>query len=187
MWDEIISFTEEAELLKSVTRSSWMSSGRRESTAEHSWRLCLLSMVSLPYFPELNRERALKLCIIHDLGETYTGDISAAASPDAEKKRADEESTVKNLCSLLPADQSEEVMSLWQEYEAGETPEARFVRAMDKAETILQHCQGKNPEDVIQYAFNLEYGKALFATQPLTELRKILDAKTQAKVDESRK
>ena len=181
-WDRIVRFIEETERLKSVLRTSWTSSGRQESTAEHSWRLALFALAALPDFPELDREKVLMLCLVHDLGELYSGDISAALAPDPEMKLREETEAIERMGRLLPETQSDIITALWQEYEDGETPEARFVKALDKAETILQHNQGRNPGD-FDYAFNLEYGKNLFQEPRMSDLRGLLDIKTKKRLE----
>ena len=79
-------FIKEAEGLKSTLRTAWTAEGRQESTAEHSWRLALFAGVMCREFPELDREKVLMMCLVHDLGERYSGDISAALRPDAGDK-----------------------------------------------------------------------------------------------------
>ena len=170
-----ITFIQETEGLKSVLREAWTAAGRPESTAEHSWRLALLAGLLAPSF-DVNTEKVLMMCLIHDLGERYMGDISATKNTDEHAKHAAEEQDIKKLLSLLPKEQAQSLLALWKEYNANETPEAQLVKALDKAETILQHNQGKNPPD-FDYAFNLEYGKSYFQHHPLLqELRQMLDA-----------
>ena len=70
-----------AERLKCNTRHSWTSSGRHESVAEHSWRLALMAMLAADEFPDLDMDRVIRMCIIHDLGEAFTGDIPAFDTP----------------------------------------------------------------------------------------------------------
>lgn len=181
--ESILAFLREAEGLKSVTRTAWTAAGRRESTAEHSWRLALMALVVLADYPALDRSRVLALCLVHDLGERYEGDRCASDQPDPEEKRRAEQAAIRRMCALLPKAQGTEILDLWTEYEAGMTPEARLVKALDKAETILQHNQGANPPD-FDYDFNLEYGKPLFGGDPfLSELRGILDRETQGRMD----
>ena len=110
------------------------------------------------------------------------GDISATKNTDEYAKHAAEEQDIKKLLSLLPQKQAQSLLALWKEYNANETPEAQLVKALDKAETILQHNQGKNPPD-FDYAFNLEYGKSYFQLHPLLqELRQMLDAETRTHI-----
>ena len=182
-WDKIVDFIEEVEQLKSTLRTAWTRNGRQESTAEHSWRLALFALTAMPEFPELNREQVLMLCLVHDLGELYSGDISAALNPNADQKFEEEARAMEKMCRVLPDAQAGTLKALWQEYEDGKTPEAQFVRALDKAETILQHSQGSNPED-FDYSFNLHYGEDLFTDPRMRKLRKILDRKTEQRKSE---
>ena len=152
-----LDFIKEAEKLKTVFRTAWLSDGQRETTAAHSWRLALLAGILLEEFPELDGRRVLLLALIHDLGEIDGGDISAALRPDAGEKRRMEQAAIDRLSGVLDEKTGLWLRALWEEYEAGETPEARLVKALDKAETIIQHNQGKNPPD-FDYVFNLEYG-----------------------------
>ena len=177
-----IHFIQEVEGLKCMTRTAWTSTGRRESTAEHSWRLALLAGLLLPAYPGLDARRVLMLCLVHDLGEVYEGDISAALRPDQEEKERQERAAVKRAAASLPEKAGRELCKLWEEYNACETPEARLVKALDKAETILQHNQGANPPE-FDYAFNLEYGKKYFEYDPLLRnLRALLDEQTRERV-----
>jgi len=176
-----LAFLREAERLKSVLRSGFTSSGRAESTAEHSWRLTLMALVFADELPGLDLARVLKLCVVHDLGEAIHGDIPAIhqhAHPDkAAQERADLQTLTRDLDAALRAD----IIALWDEYEAAATPEAKAVKAFDKLETILQHNQGANPPD-FDYAFNLAYGRQHTATAPLfAALRDMLDRDTAAR------
>ncbi len=176
--EKYIAFIEEAEKLKSVTRTAWSSSKRRESTAEHSWRLALLAGVMKEYYPKLDLSKILMMCLVHDIGEIYEGDISAALIPDQNAKYDMEYKAAKTVFSLLPKEQESWLMDIWLEYNRNITPEARLVKALDKAETIIQHNQGSNPPD-FDYQFNLGYGKEYFKdNEMLQRLRAIIDEKT---------
>ncbi len=177
-----ITFIEEAEKLKSVVRTAWSSTGRRESTAEHSWRLALLAGVLLDKNDEIDIAKVLFMCLIHDIGEIYEGDISAALRPDKEDKFQTEYEAAKKVFSLLPEGQADRMMKIWLEYNENMTPEAKLVKALDKAETIIQHNQGENPLD-FDYKFNLEYGKEYFEQgELLKKLRTLIDEKTKEKI-----
>ena len=159
--ERYLRFIREVERLKSVERTAWTTSGRRESTAEHSWRL-----------------RVLQLALVHDLGETYDGDIPAVAQGDPAAKERVERAAVERLAGCLPEGAGRELRGVWEEYEACRTPEAKLVKALDKAETILQHNQGQNPSG-FDYEFNLGYGAEWFrADEMLQRLRGLLDADT---------
>lgn len=183
--EKYLNFIKEAEGLKSTLRTAWTATGRQESTAEHSWRLALLAAVLCKEFPELNREKVMLMCLVHDLGELYGGDISAALNPDAARKHEQEQQDVKRAVSFLPPSCAQEILDLCEEYNRGETLEAGFVKAMDKAETIIQHSQGANPEE-FDYEFNLSYGKAYFEQDNrLSYLRELIDRETKVRLDES--
>ena len=176
--DRYLTFIKETELLKNVLRTAWGSTGRQESTAEHSWRLTLFAALMLGEYPGLDGKKVLLMCLIHDLGELYDGDISAALLPDEEKKHAEEQRSVERLFSFLPDQDREHFMEIWKEYNENSSSEAHLVKALDKAETILQHNQGINPPD-FDYKFNLQYGAAYFREDGLmAALRARLDQET---------
>lgn len=180
--EQYLCFIKEAERLKAVIRTAWTHDGRRESTAEHSWRLALFAGLAAERLPGLDREKVLMMCLIHDMGELYGGDISAALCPDPQEKADEESRAVRKAFSLLPDQQADALLALWQEYNANATPEARLVKALDKAETIIQHNQGINPAD-FDYRFNLGYGKEYFEDNAfLRVLRTKLDEETAAKI-----
>lgn len=153
-----LEFLREAERLKDVLRSAHTSSGRPESTAEHSWRLCLMALAFEDQLAGLDLGKVLRMCVVHDLGEAIHGDIPAveqAAHPDkGEQERAD----LLQLTRHLDAPLRDRLLALCDEYERGESAEALAVKALDKLETLLQHTQGDNPAD-FDYAFNLDYGR----------------------------
>jgi putative hydrolase of HD superfamily len=176
--DGVLAFLRDAERLKTVRRSGWTSEGDRESVADHTWRLCLMAMLLSGGAPEVDQGRLLRMCLIHDLGEALGGDVPApaqeASAPKAQQERAD----LLRLTAPLPPSLREQIVELWDEYEAAATPEARLAKGLDKLETILQHTQGKNPAD-FDYAFNLAYGRRYTAGDPVLEaLRARLDVET---------
>ncbi|ELE9461289.1 HD domain-containing protein [Salmonella enterica] len=177
-----LAFLQEAEKLKSVLRSAHSSTGRAESTAEHSWRLCLMAMIFEDEFAGMDMLRILKMCLVHDLGEAIHGDIPAVERELHPDKSAQEKAALLHLTHSLGEKQRKEILSLWQEYEHAVSPEARIVKALDKLETILQHNQGINPPD-FDYEFNLTYGQEYTSTHPLfTLMRKILNEDTRQKI-----
>ena len=179
--DGILAFLRATERLKNVTRSAWSSEGRRESVAEHSWRLCLMAMMLHGAFPDVDFARLVKICIIHDLGEAIGGDIPAPQQAGSGSKSADERRDLLTLLEPLPDPLRSEIAALWDEYEAARSPEARLAKALDKLETIMQHNQGSNPAD-FDYRFNLDYGRRFTAGDPLIEtIREILDKETEGR------
>ena len=181
----ILDFLRAAETLKTTVRSGYTSAGDQESVAEHTWRLCLMAVVLAPEFPDVDFARLVKICIIHDLGEAIGGDVPApeqarrAAAGALGGKSADERRDLLALVAPLPEAQRDEVIALWDEYEAAETAEAKLAKALDKLETILQHTQGRNPPD-FDYRFNLSYGRQHTASPPLiAAIREVLDRETE--------
>ncbi len=170
----ILDFLRRAESLKSTLRTSWTQTGRQESTAEHSWRLSLFTMLLCSSFPELDPLKMIKMSIVHDLGEAINGDIPA---PQQSAGKADQEK--KDLLDLLrplPEELSNELLQLWEDYEHAQSPEARVVKALDKFETLLQHAQGVTNRQ-IDYDFDLQYGKKYTGGNELFDtIRQALDS-----------
>ena len=174
----ILTFLRAAERLKMVTRSGWTSAGEPESVAEHTWRLCLMAMVLYGRAPGIDLARLLKMCLVHDLGEAIGGDVPAPAQTAGGHKAGLERADLLELTRSLPPAMREEIVELWEEYEAAGSPEAQLAKGLDKLETILQHTQGKNPSD-FDYAFNLGYGQRYTEADPvLAALRARLDQET---------
>ena len=187
----ILDFLRAAERLKSTTRTGYTSAGTQESVAEHTWRLCLMAVVLAPAFPDVDFAKLVKICIIHDLGEAIHGDVSApeqarrAALGIAGGKADQERHDLLELLAPLPPARRDEIASLWDEYEAAQSAEAKLAKALDKLETIMQHNQGLNPAD-FDYRFNLGYGRQHTADNPLiAQVRAILDQETEARAREA--
>ncbi|MFG6205848.1 HD domain-containing protein [Pseudomonas retamae] len=179
-----LEFLREAERLKDVLRSAHTSSGRPESTAEHSWRLCLMAMVVADELPGVDLLKVLKMCIVHDLGEALNGDIPAVAQAAFPDKGAQERNDLLLLMRSLDEPLRNEILALWDDYENAVSPEAKTVKALDKLETLLQHTQGLNPAD-FDYRFNLTYGQKHTSTAPVfAALRTLIDRDTKARISE---
>jgi putative hydrolase of HD superfamily len=183
--DGILAFLRAAERLKTVTRSGWTSAGEPESVAEHTWRLCLMAMLLYGREPELDLARLLRMGLIHDLGEAIRGDVPAPAQAGAGAKSAEERADLVELTAPLPPALRDEIVALWDEYEAARTREARVAKGLDKLETILQHTQGRNPAD-FDYDFNLGYGRRYTEADPLlAALRDRLDEATRRRAEDA--
>jgi len=174
----ILAFLGAAERLKTATRSGWTSAGQPESVAEHTWRLCLMAMLLYGRAPDVDLTRLIKMCLIHDLGEAISGDVPAPAQVGSAGKAEQERLDLIELIQPLPSHLRDEILELWDEYEAASTREAALAKGLDKLETILQHTQGMNPQD-FDYGFNLHYGQHYTALDPvLAALRTLLDEET---------
>lgn len=126
-----------AERLKDTMRHCTTSKGRPESVAEHSWRISLMAMLLEKEFPEIDINKVIKMCLIHDLGECFTGDIPVFKKTSADSAREDE--LLAEWVATLPPEVSKEWQALYEEMDALETPEAKLYKAMDKLEALIQH------------------------------------------------
>ena len=134
-----LEFIAEADKLKTILRASPLAAAdRRENDAEHSWHLALMVLLLAEYADEpIDVGHAIKLVIIHDLVEIYAGD-SPVFDPAAVVDQVERElAAADRLFTMLPDDQAGEIRKLWDEFEAAQTPEARFCKAMDRLEPML--------------------------------------------------
>ncbi|MBP7241553.1 HD domain-containing protein [Amaricoccus sp.] len=152
-----LAFFRAAGRLKDTLRNSWTRQGRRESVAEHSWRLALMAVALEDELPGIDHKRLLQLLVLHDLGEAIRGDVPAPMQ-DGTDRKAGERADVAAIAAALPPGPAARIRALWEECAAAATPEARLVKGLDRIETCLQHVEGANPPG-FDYAFNLTYGR----------------------------
>ena len=143
--------------LKTVTRHCYTAPDRKESVADHSWRIALMAMLLEEEFPEADMSRVMKMCLIHDLGEAFTGDIPTFHKTEADE--ALEDHLYGAWVATLPESMGEVFRSLLEEMEALETQEARIYKALDKLEAVISH----NESDIatwlpLEYDLQLTYG-----------------------------
>lgn len=182
----IIAFIQATEALKDTLRSGITSKGRAESTAEHSWRLCLLAMMFDRELAGYDRLKLLRLCIVHDLGEAISGDVPAIHQSADDDRAARERADLFTLCAPLPHDLRQDILDLWDEYSLAASPEAVLAKGFDKLETMLQHLVGRNAPD-FDYEFNLTYGTRYTDSHPLlTQMRALVDAATRDRIRNAR-
>lgn len=132
-----IAFLREADRLKSVLRASTLiHDDRRENSAEHSWHIMLYALVLADHAgPDVQIDRVLRMLLLHDLVEIDAGDYPIHGQVDTAAKDAEEQAAAQRLFGMLPPDQGADLHALWEEFEAGETPDARFARAIDRVQT----------------------------------------------------
>src|SRR5258706_4312935 len=141
-----LEFFMEADRLKGVERRNMLADGtRRENTAEHSWHLGIGALVMAPFAAEpIDVATAVAMALVHDIveidaGDTFAYDVAEAAAT----KRDREAAAADRLFALLPAATGQRFRDLWDEYERGDTPEARFVMAIDRlAPMMLNLAEG---------------------------------------------
>lgn len=181
---ELLDILTVAERLKDVTRHCYTSKGRHESVAEHCWMTCMMAFLMKEEFPEADMDKVIRMCIIHDLGEAFTGDIPVFNKTAADEER--EENLLRNWVQSLPEEKSEEMMALYAEMEQRQTLEAKLYKALDNLEAVVQH----NFSDIStwlpnEYELNQTYAWDKVQFSPwLTELREEIRKDTVEKIEE---
>lgn len=142
-----IRFVLEVDRLKRVLRRTVLTDGsRRENSAEHSWHIALMAVLLSEYSMEdgIDLLRVVKMLLVHDIVEIDAGDTFVYDEDGLEDKEERERAAAERLFGLLPADQREHLHRLWEEFEARETPEARFAAAIDRLQPVLHnvHTEG---------------------------------------------
>ena len=159
------------EKLKNNTRHSYTSSGRKESVAEHSHRLAVMAYFVKDEFPNVNIDRVILMCLFHDIGESFTGDI-----PCFEKTPQDEEienEKIKKFLRELPNPYRNELTGLFSEMETLQTCESKLYKSLDKIEAVIQH----NEADIstwlpLEYELQLSHGEKECSFSTFTRLLK---------------
>ncbi|BBM87561.1 HD domain-containing protein [Candidatus Uabimicrobium amorphum] len=139
--DAIVAFYFEFAQLKQLYRQGWLQRSvakqNCESVAEHTFSVTLLAMiVADAYFPEFDTAKIMRMCLIHDLAEAYTGDYTPQHNIDKQQKKYQEQQAITKMLSKLPNSQS--YIELWQEYHERQTKEAQFVKYMDQLDMVMQ-------------------------------------------------
>lgn len=137
----ILDFLALSEGLKRELRHSWLSDGRRESVAEHSWQMALMAMIIQPHLEEpIDLGRTLEMIVVHDLVEALVGDVPFFETGERKLlKRQKEAQAIEDIRERLGSPVGDRVHSLFVEFEERETAEARFAGALDNLEVQIQH------------------------------------------------
>lgn len=136
---DVVQFVLEIDKLKSVLRKvKPLGENRYENTAEHSWQIAVFAL-SLARTLELSvdAERAVPMLLVHDIGEIDAGDKFVSAQDGWEERKAAELRAVERIFSLAPETIAKHLLDLWKEFDAGETKDARFARAIDRCMPVL--------------------------------------------------
>jgi len=176
------------EKLKSEMRHSWLSNGRRESVAEHTWRVSLMAMLIEPF---LNRavdcERLLKMFIVDDLVEAEATDIPAFDTMNnaelKKQKQINEIKAIEKIRDTLQGSLGEDIYNLWMEFEHKETFEAKVANALDKLEAQIQH----NEADIstwldVEHKMSFMMGKHTDFHPVLTMFKELIEEDAELKL-----
>ena len=181
---ELLEALQIAERLKDATRHCYTKNGRHESVAEHSWMMTLMAYFMTDEFPEVDMDKVIRMCIIHDLGECFTGDIPTFDKTKAHE--ANEENLLYSWVRTLPENYANEMIALYEEMAERKTIESQIYKAIDGLEALIQH----NISDLStwipkEYELNKTYADDKVAfSEYLTELREEIRKDTMKKIGE---
>ncbi len=183
--EKLLAALHTAEKLKDTTRHSYTSGGRHESVAEHSWRLALMAYWLKDSFPDADMDKVIRMCLIHDLGECFTGDIPTFDKTAADEDR--EEELLYNWVASLPVPFNTEMRTLYEEMAALQTQEAKIYKALDNIEAVIQHNEADiSTWEPLEYELNLTYGVDKSAFSPTMQaFREAVKQETLRKMDEN--
>ena len=182
----LLDFMGVAERLKCNMRHSRTAENRRESVAEHTYRLCVFTWLVKEEFPDCDMDKVMRMSLFHDLGEAVTGDIPAFEKTDKDRKV--ENKKVEQLTDILPEPVRAEWKALFEEMEAMETQEARIYKSLDKLEALIQH----NEADIstwipLEYDLQMTYGnEECKFTEYIQRLRDEVRKDSKRKIEESK-
>jgi len=136
-----LAFIKEVDKLKYILRKTKLfNSNRNENDAEHSWHLSLMALVLAGHANQpVDLLKVIKMLLIHDIVEIDAGDTFIYDTQKSHDNTAEEREAANRIFGLLPNDQASELIAVWEEFEAGQTDEAKFARAMDRLEPLLQN------------------------------------------------
>ena len=171
------------ERLKDTKRHCTTSKGRTESVAEHSWRISLMAYLLKYEFPEVDINKVVSMCLIHDLGECFTGDIPTFIKTDSD--RVTEDDLLFEWVSSLPKEISKDMKSLYEEMNEQKTLEAKIYKSLDKLEALIQHNESPlSTWSENEFELNKTYAlDTVTFSKWLTDLRKEILNDTLKKID----
>ena len=181
----IHTFIHQSEGLKKLLRHSWLSDGRKESVAEHTWRMALMAMVLYRELEvEIDIAKVVKMILIHDLAEIVVGDYWALGDIPTDK-HVQELKGLQQLTKDLPSETRNEFIELWEEFEEGKTNESKFAVALDKLEVLIQHNEADLAtwnEKEFDWNYTYAYDKVSWS-KVLTMFRDLVLEETIEKID----
>ncbi|MBQ8184267.1 MAG: HD domain-containing protein [Lachnospiraceae bacterium] len=137
--EQLFGFFKEIDKEKFIGRQTYLSDGvRKENDAEHAWHMAIMTILLSGYANEpIDVLKTVTMLLIHDLVEIDAGDTYAYDEEAKKSQRQREEAGAERIFGLLPGDQGQKLRALWEEFEAGETPEAKFARTMDNIQPMM--------------------------------------------------
>lgn len=140
--DKQLAFIKEIDKLKYIERKTRLfGSPRHENDAEHSWHLCMMALVLNGHAnEEVDLLKVFKMLLIHDIVEIDAGDTFLFDTQKSHDNTAEELAAAQRIFGMLPEEQGKELIAIWEEFEAAETKEAKFAKAMDRFEPMLQNA-----------------------------------------------
>ena len=183
--EEFLEILHRANNLKINTRHNWTIGERKESVADHSWRIALMAMLlsQEDEFKDVDMNKVLRMCLIHDLGEAFTGDIPVFEKNHNDETKEDE--LFFDWVNQFPQAQKDEWNTLLKEMIALETKEAKTYKSLDKLEALIAHDEADiNTWLPLEYDLQMTYGKDIVQFSPyLTSLREAIDKMTKEKIE----
>ena len=172
-----------AEKLKDTPRHCTTTKGKPESVAEHSWRVSLMALFLRREFPDVDIDKVVSMCLIHDLGECFTGDIPTFVKTDSDRQV--EDSLLDQWIASLPAELSSDLRDLYREMDEQKTKEAKIYKALDKLEALIQHNESPiSTWSENEYELNKTYAfNTVEFSEWLTDLRKEILQDTLDKIE----
>ncbi len=185
---EFLEIVKRAGKLKTNTRHCYTEEHRKESVADHSWRIALMAMLlsGQEEFADRDMNRVIRMCLIHDLGEAFTGDIPSFEKKETDSKR--EEDIFYKWIQSFPEPQKREWLSLLEEMKAMESKEAKTYKALDKLEAVISHDESDISSWLpLEYDLQLSYAQKNVAfSSYLSEVSEAVNVWTRNKIAKSK-
>ena len=183
---ELLKILNVAEKLKCNTRHCYTSSGRHESVAEHCWRTALMAMLLESEFPQADMNKVIKMILIHDLGEAFTGDIPCFNKTS--KDEVNESNVLDDWVKTFPEPEQKQWLELYAEMNALETQEAKIYKALDKMEAVIQHDESDISTWIpLEYELQFKYGlENVQFSDYMRNLKTEIDKITKSKIEKGK-
>lgn len=179
-----IEFIKEIDKIKYIQRrTKLINSDRHENDAEHSWHLAMMTIVLAEHSnTPIDVLKVLKMVLIHDIVEIDTGDVFLHDTTKNHTNTDEETIAAKRIFGMLPNNQAEEFIGIWEEFEAGQTNEAKFAKAMDRFEPLLQNASNKGGTWA---EYNVDYERVFETAHKIKKGSEMIWNYTENLLDES--